>query len=89
MVDLPNLCGRGCGFFGSVENRNMCSKCYNKCKDCNKKVGVTGFSCRCGNVYCSRHRLPEEHACTYDFKAAARENLKLVRICADKLDKIL
>ncbi|KAF4347060.1 hypothetical protein G4B88_026263, partial [Cannabis sativa] len=49
----------------------------NRCNDCNKKVGLTGFSCRCGNLYCGHHRLPEAHACTYDFKGAARQNLKL------------
>ncbi|KAF4367725.1 hypothetical protein F8388_010262 [Cannabis sativa] len=101
MDDAFNLCVKGCGFYGRVENRNMCSKCYkdfimeeiickslsnihlsnnitsittptfnttdendaitnslcdqfndlkitkNRCKDCNKKVGLTGFSCRC------------------------------------------
>ncbi|KAF4397530.1 hypothetical protein G4B88_027270 [Cannabis sativa] len=28
MDDAFNLCVKGCGFYGRVENRNMCSKCY-------------------------------------------------------------
>ncbi|KAJ6386552.1 hypothetical protein OIU78_016466 [Salix suchowensis] len=25
----PPLCAKGCGFFGSPENKNFCSRCYN------------------------------------------------------------
>ncbi|KAG5176557.1 hypothetical protein JKP88DRAFT_335451 [Tribonema minus] len=46
-----------------------------RCFGCNKKVGLTGMACRCGYVYCSKHRYPEEHACTYDFKASERTQL--------------
>ena len=28
----------------------------NRCLKCNKKVGLTGFPCRCGGLYCSLHR---------------------------------
>ncbi|KAM6591729.1 zinc finger A20 and AN1 domain-containing stress-associated protein 1-like [Cannabis sativa] len=59
----------------------------NRCKYCNKKVGLTGFTCRCGNLYCGCHRLPETHACTYDFKGAARQNFELTLICGDKLGR--
>ncbi|KAI4352367.1 hypothetical protein L6164_006627 [Bauhinia variegata] len=41
----------------------------NRCKNCNKKVGLTGFQCRCGDVFCGRHRYPEEHACKVNLKA--------------------
>ncbi|KAK9910747.1 hypothetical protein M0R45_034695 [Rubus argutus] len=27
-MDPPLLCAKGCGFYGSVENKNMCSKCF-------------------------------------------------------------
>ncbi|KAJ7978884.1 Zinc finger A20 and AN1 domain-containing stress-associated protein [Quillaja saponaria] len=47
----------------------------NRCKNCNKKVGLTGFECRCGDVFCGRHRYPEEHACKIDYKELGRQAL--------------
>jgi len=71
------------------------SKCDGKSRDrcscCNKRVGlVKGFKCRCGNLYCSTHRYPEEHRCTFDFKAAGRELLSKANpiVKADKLERI-
>ncbi|KDP21233.1 hypothetical protein JCGZ_21704 [Jatropha curcas] len=47
----------------------------NRCESCNKKVGLTGFACRCGKVLCGSHRYPKEHSCTFDFKKADRDCL--------------
>eukprot|EP00916_Digyalum_oweni_P006173 GHVL01010661.1.p1 GENE.GHVL01010661.1~~GHVL01010661.1.p1 ORF type:complete len:189 (+),score=24.77 GHVL01010661.1:174-740(+) len=47
----------------------------NKCWDCKKKVGLLGFTCRCGYVYCADHRYPEDHCCDFDHKAFGREEL--------------
>ncbi|KAF3445121.1 hypothetical protein FNV43_RR14814 [Rhamnella rubrinervis] len=60
-----------------------------RCKNCNKKVGlIGGFKCRCGEIFCPRHRLPEEHACNVDYKSAGRDVLaKQNPVCkADKLE---
>jgi predicted nucleic acid binding AN1-type Zn finger protein len=46
-----------------------------RCATCNKKTGIVPFDCKCGGQYCTKHRYPEEHACTYDFKSEERNKL--------------
>ncbi|XP_038719934.1 zinc finger A20 and AN1 domain-containing stress-associated protein 1-like [Tripterygium wilfordii] len=137
----PPLCVEGCGFYASLENNNMCSKCYTdslkqcltkslhslsptiptsstvfpnpssssssspllesgavteaadgakkqRCKKCNKKVGLLGFQCRCKDVFCGSHRYPEEHCCTVDWMTPARKVLVSQNpvVKADKLE---
>ncbi|KAL2250761.1 zinc finger A20 and AN1 domain-containing stress-associated protein 4 isoform X1 [Sesamum indicum] len=62
----------------------------NRCSTCRKKVGLTGFRCRCGITFCGSHRYPEKHGCTFDFKAMGREAIAKANpvVKADKLDKI-
>ncbi|XP_019157848.1 PREDICTED: zinc finger A20 and AN1 domain-containing stress-associated protein 5-like [Ipomoea nil] len=47
----------------------------NRCSGdgCRRKVGLIGFRCRCGEVFCSEHRYSDRHDCTFDYKAAGRE----------------
>lgn len=45
----------------------------NRCSGCRKKVGLTGFRCRCGELFCSEHRYSDRHDCSYDYKTAGRE----------------
>ncbi|RDX62380.1 Zinc finger A20 and AN1 domain-containing stress-associated protein 4, partial [Mucuna pruriens] len=47
----------------------------NRCGACRKRVGLTGFKCRCGTTFCGAHRYPEKHACGFDFKAVGREEI--------------
>jgi len=46
-----------------------------KCPEtnCCKRIKLTDLSCRCGNTYCSTHRLPETHDCSYNFKLNNKE----------------
>lgn len=152
----PKLCVNGCGFFGTADNMNLCSKCFadsrvkeeqaasakaamekslnprsaskqsqlpdikvadlvrggssstevspavaaapepqppklaTRCLTCNKKVGLTGFKCRCGSTYCGVHRYPEKHECNYDFKSSGRNMIAQANpvVKADKLQRI-
>lgn len=154
----PKLCVKGCGFFGTPSNMNLCSKCYRdirateeqtasakaavekslnpnkpkiqqehskeitpgvvesgssssstsggdsaaaapvdppksmatRCLSCNKKVGVTGFKCKCGSTFCGAHRYPESHECEFDFKGGAREAIAKANpvVKADKVERI-
>lgn len=41
----------------------------NRCAVCRKKVGLTGFTCKCGGMHCGQHRYSGAHSCSYDYKA--------------------
>ncbi|CAO2837254.1 unnamed protein product [Amaranthus hypochondriacus] len=48
-------------------------KSVNRCSGCGKRVGLTGFRCRCGDLFCAQHRYSDRHDCSYDYKTAGRE----------------
>ncbi|KAE8702801.1 Zinc finger A20 and AN1 domain-containing stress-associated protein 5 [Hibiscus syriacus] len=54
-------------------NDSLEKKSVNRCSGCRKRVGLTGFRCRCGELFCSDHRYSDRHDCSYDYKAAGRE----------------
>ncbi len=58
-----------------------------RCPTCRHKIALTDFACKCGPKFCAVHRLPEAHACTFDFRERDRVNLQqqLVKVVADKM----
>lgn len=66
------------------------NKKRNRCFLCKKKVGLTGFECRCGNLYCSVHRYSDMHDCHFDYKADAAEKIRKENpmVVGEKLQKI-
>ena len=42
---------------------------------CKKKLLLSDFPCKCSQIFCSAHRVPEVHACSFDFKKAASDQL--------------
>lgn len=62
----------------------------NRCGSCSRRVGLTGFTCKCGTTFCGTHRYPELHACTFDFKTIGKEAISKANpvIKAAKLNKI-
>ncbi|KAL6560501.1 Zinc finger A20 and AN1 domain-containing stress-associated protein 8 [Orobanche gracilis] len=61
-----------------------------RCGTCKKRVGLTGFTCRCGSVFCSVHRYSDKHECTFDYRTAGQEAIAKANpvVKAEKLDKI-
>ncbi|KAF8396121.1 hypothetical protein HHK36_017733 [Tetracentron sinense] len=65
-------------------------ECPSRCNTCRKRVGLTGFNCRCGNIFCAVHRYSDKHGCPYDYRTAARDAIAKANpvVKAEKLDKI-
>lgn len=61
-----------------------------RCDVCQKRVGLTGFNCRCGGLFCALHRYSDKHDCHFDYKGHERavlmKNNPIVQ--APKIDKI-
>ena len=62
----------------------------NKCafKTCNKKiknVDTIMGKCRCENVFCSIHRLPEQHDCKYEYILDENEFIAANKCIASKI----
>ena len=62
----------------------------NRCGTCRRRVGLTGFKCRCGLTLCGSHRYPEQHECEFDFKGMGKEQIAKANpvVKGEKLRKI-
>lgn len=62
----------------------------NRCAVCKKKLGLTGFSCRCGGLFCAIHRYTDKHECNFDYKAMGEKEISEANplIVAAKVAKI-
>ncbi|PHU02198.1 Zinc finger A20 and AN1 domain-containing stress-associated protein 8 [Capsicum chinense] len=61
-----------------------------KCTACRKRVGLTGFSCKCGDLFCAVHHYSEKHNCPFDYRNAGQNAIAKANpiIVAEKLNKI-
>ncbi|OQS02624.1 hypothetical protein THRCLA_05025 [Thraustotheca clavata] len=39
-----------------------------KCWTCRSRLALAPISCKCGYTFCSNHRYPEMHNCSFDYK---------------------
>uniref|UniRef100_T2MA76 AN1-type zinc finger and ubiquitin domain-containing protein 1 n=1 Tax=Hydra vulgaris TaxID=6087 RepID=T2MA76_HYDVU len=77
-------------------NDNLCTTLSTKkkrlrCMVCSKKLGLaTTYECRCSQKFCSVHRYPETHTCSFDYKLDGRKLLEKNNpiVVAPKLPKI-
>ncbi|KAF8018625.1 hypothetical protein BT93_H3501 [Corymbia citriodora subsp. variegata] len=72
----------------ALENQEM--RPVNRCGFCRKRVGLTGFKCKCGETFCSVHRYSDKHDCVFNYKSAGRDAIAKANpvVKADKIEKI-
>ena len=60
------------------------------CWECNKRVGLLGFKCRCDYVFCGKHRHSDQHECTFNYREHHRNVLekKYPKLVSSKINKI-
>ncbi|KAF3653919.1 Zinc finger A20 and AN1 domain-containing stress-associated protein 8 [Capsicum annuum] len=61
-----------------------------KCTTCHKRVGLTGFSCKCGDLFCAVHHYSDKHNCPFDYRNVGQNAIAKANpiIIAEKLNKI-
>ncbi|XP_044478591.1 zinc finger A20 and AN1 domain-containing stress-associated protein 8-like [Mangifera indica] len=86
VISVQTSCGSSLG--ESVEAKPK--EGPNRCNSCKKRVGLTGFKCRCGNMFCASHRYSDKHDCPFDYRTAAQDAIAQANpvVKAEKLDKI-
>lgn len=73
---IEDQSGAVTGSNGSSPNSPGGVKKANRCHVCKKRVGLTGFVCRCGGLYCGEHRYDKAHECSFDYKTLEREEIR-------------
>lgn len=61
-----------------------------RCTACKKRVGLTGYNCRCGDLFCAVHRYSDKHDCSFNYREEAQNAIAKANpvVKAEKLDKI-
>ncbi|KAB1224812.1 Zinc finger A20 and AN1 domain-containing stress-associated protein 8 [Morella rubra] len=79
-----------CNMISKMKVEEKVKESSNRCSACRKRVGLTGFNCRCGNIFCAVHRYSDKHDCIYDYRTAAQDAIAKANpvVKAEKLDKI-
>jgi len=61
-----------------------------RCEVCRKKVGLTGFTCRCDGLFCAVHRYSDKHDCSFDYRCHGQQEIRKNNpvIIGEKVNKI-
>ncbi|PHT30139.1 hypothetical protein CQW23_30247 [Capsicum baccatum] len=46
-----------------------------KCTSCHKHAGLTGFSCKCCDLFCTVHHYSDKHNCLFDYMNAGQNGI--------------
>jgi hypothetical protein len=71
-----------------TENKKVSRR---QCFLCKKKLSLSSeFICKCDNLFCSKHRFPDTHNCSFDHKNGWKKNLeeKNPQVINEKISKI-
>lgn len=70
---------------GDKKKRSRCTL-----ESCKRKVGLTGFDCRCGGLYCWEHRYSDKHDCQFDYKELGQDQIRKNNpiVVGEKIQKI-
>jgi hypothetical protein len=61
----------------------------NRCYQCNKKLKMIYFTCRCNHNFCIKHQYSHSHNCSYNaIKAKKEEIIKNNPKVINKIEKI-
>lgn len=76
--------------FDGKETDKDFKKKKNRCAICRKKVGLTGFECRCGGLFCSVHRYSDKHDCKFDYREMGAQEIRRNNpvVVGEKVQKI-
>ena len=53
------------------------------CHQCKKKAFFL-YTCRCELLFCKKHKAEDKHQCTFDYKEAAKKEMKNKIVKFDK-----
>lgn len=72
------------------ESTPPAKKAKKRCGVCRKKLGLTGFECRCGLYFCGIHRYSDKHDCPFDYKKTGRAELSAANplVAGEKIKKL-
>ncbi|KAL9245691.1 hypothetical protein vseg_019314 [Gypsophila vaccaria] len=75
---------------GDSSTKSTETRTANRCSLCKKRVGLTGFKCRCEQTFCSVHRYSDKHNCAFDYKGSAQDAIARANpvVKAEKVEKI-
>lgn len=76
----------------SASNESEKPKKRSRCSvdACRRKLGLTGFDCRCGGLYCWEHRYSDKHDCNFDYKEHGQDQIRKNNpvVVGEKIQKI-
>ncbi|XP_065170818.1 AN1-type zinc finger protein 6 [Atheta coriaria] len=75
---------------GSDKDDKDAKKKKNRCAVCRKKVGLTGFECRCGGLFCAAHRYSDKHDCSFNYREMGAQEIRRNNpvVVGEKIQKI-